>query len=133
MDRVKVINGIVERFHTNWQGYPRQYWLPLDLTMLTAAADMFSTIHFMLIEGPEAEGHPAIRFLAAFLGPVFGPIIGKICQFAVIVSLTVYLRRWAVYIFVTVIILYAWAAWYNIWGQNLYMPRILKFLDCLPF
>jgi hypothetical protein len=128
MGQVRTIHGIIERFQTNWQGYLRQYWLLLVLVILTAAADTFSTIHFMLVEGPEAEGHPAIRLLAAVFGPVFGPAIGKICQLAVIVSLTIYLRRWAVYIFITVIILYTWAAWYNIWGQNVYFPRILKFL-----
>jgi hypothetical protein len=120
MEQIRTIHGIMERFRVNWNGYIRLYWLFLVMIILTSAADMLSTIHFMLIEGPEAEGHPAIRLLAIFLGPVFGPVIGKICQLAVIVSLTVYLRRWAVYIFVGVIILYTWAAWYNIWGQNSY-------------
>ena len=92
---------------------------------------MFTTIHFMLIEGPQTEGHPAIRLLSMILGPVFGPLIGKFVQLGVIVSLTVYLRRGAVYIFVTVIIIYTWAAWYNIWGQSVYYPRILKLLEYL--
>jgi hypothetical protein len=47
------------------------------------------------------------------------------------VALTIYLRRWAIYIFVAVIILYAWAAWYNIWGCDLYYPRLLDWLDRL--
>lgn len=133
MKRVRTINNIVDQFRTNWHGYLRKYWIFLVLTVLAAAADMFSTIRFMLLEGPEAEGHPAVRLLATFLGPVFGPVIGKICQFAVIVSVTIYLRSWAVYIFVIVIILYTWAAWYNIWGQYLYYPRLLKLLEYLSF
>ncbi len=133
MTKVRTIHDIFERFRLNWQGYLRRYWIFLVLTTFAAAADLFSTIRFMLLEGPEAEGHPAVRVLAIVFGPVFGPVIGKICQFAVIISLTVYLRRWAVYIFVAVIILYTWAAWYNVWGQNLYYPRLLKLLEYLPF
>jgi hypothetical protein len=133
MKQVRTINDIVERFRLNWQGYLRRYSIFLVLIVLAAAADMFSTIRFMLIEGPEAEGHPAVRLLANFFGPVFGPVIGKICQFAVIIAVTVYMRRWAVYIFVVVIVLYTWAAWYNIWGQNVYYPRLLKLLEYLHF
>lgn len=133
MTQIRTIRDIIERFRTNWQGYLHQYRIFLVLTILAAGADMFSTIRFMLLEGPDAEGHPAVRLFAAFLGPVFGPVIGKICQFAVIISVTVYLRRWALYIFVTVIILYTWAAWYNIWGQYLYYPRLLKWLEYLAF
>jgi hypothetical protein len=133
MGQIKSIHGIFKHFRANWHGYLRRFWILLVLTVLAAAADMFSTIRFMLLEGPEAEGHPAVRLLATFFGPVFGPVIGKLCQFVVIITVTVYLRRWAVYIFVTVIILYAWAAWYNIWGQHLYYPRLLKLLEHLPF
>jgi hypothetical protein len=45
--------------------------------------------------------------------------MGKLFQLMVVVALTVYLRRWAVYVFVAVIILHAWAAWYNVWGCDL--------------
>lgn len=133
MTQIRTIRDIPERFRVNWQGYLRRYWIFLVLIIIAAAADMFSTIRFMLLEGPEAEGHPAVRLLANFLGPVIGPVVGKICQFAVVIAVTVYLRRWAVYIFVTVIILYTWAAWYNIWGQYLYYPRLLKLLEYLSF
>jgi len=133
MTQVRTIRDIIERLRVNWRGYLQQYWIFLVLTILAAAADMFSTIRFMLLEGPEAEGHPAVRLISIVFGPIFGPVIGKICQFAVIISVTVYLRRWAVYIFVIVIILYTWAAWYNIWGQYVYYPRLLKLLEYLPF
>ena len=121
-----------ERLRRNWRGYVRRWRVFLVLTALAALADMGTTIHFMLSAGPEGEGHPAIRLVSLVLGPVLGPILGKLCQFAVVILLTVYLRRYALYIFVTVIILYAWAAWYNLWGCELYYPRLLRLLEYLP-
>lgn len=124
---------IRERLRENWRGYVREYWVWLFLAVLAALADMAATIHFMCSAGPEAEEHPAIRLVSMVLGPVLGPILGKLCQFAVVILLTVYLRRYALYIFVTVIILYAWAAWYNVWGCEFYCPRLLRMLEYLPF
>jgi tetrahydromethanopterin S-methyltransferase subunit D len=92
---------------------------------------MVSTVYFMLTEGLQAEGHPAVRLVSTVFGPVLGPIIGKICQFLVVIAVTVFLRRQAVYIFVAVIILYLWAAWYNVWGCHLYWPRLLELLQHL--
>ncbi len=129
--RVRSTKDIVERFRTNWSGYVREYHLFLALTILAALADAASTVYFMLQGGPDAEGHPAVRLVSMVLGPMFGPILGKLCQFIVVVALTIYLRRWAVPIFVAVIILYVWAAWYNVWGCELYYPRLLEWLDHL--
>ena len=53
MTQVRTIRDIIERFRVNWQGYLRRYWIFLVLIILAAAADMFSTIRFMLLEGPE--------------------------------------------------------------------------------
>lgn len=129
MAQTRNINDIRERLRTNWQGYVRQYWIFLVLTVFAAMADMLSTVHFMHIEGAEIERHPTIRLLSMFLGPVLGPIIGKLFQLVAIIVITAYLRRWAVYIFITVIILYSWAAWYNVWGRFLYYPLFIHFLD----
>lgn len=129
--RVRSISDIVKRFRTNWSGYAREYRVLLILTVLAALADGVSTVYFMLRAGPDAEGHPAVRLVSMLLGPVFGPILGKLCQLIVVVALTVYLRRWATCIFVAVIVLYAWAAWYNVWGCELYYPRLLEWLDHL--
>ncbi len=68
----------------------------------------------MLIRGPQEEAHPIIRWIALQLGPVVGPLVGKMMQIVALIAVTVYLRRWAVYLFISAIILYAWAAWYNI-------------------
>lgn len=127
------MQDVVDRLIENSRGYVRRYFVYLVLTSLAAAADMVSTMYIMLIFGPEAERHPTIRLAATILGPFVGPIVGKLWQFAVVIALTVYLRAWAVYIFITVIFLYGWAAWYNLWGWNIYYPRILEWLDYLPF
>jgi hypothetical protein len=129
---MKSAADIVGRFRTNWDGYVREYRVFLILTVLAALADAASTVYFMLQAGPDAEGHPAVRLVSAVFGPIAGPIVGKLCQFIVVVALTVYLRRWAAYIFVAVIILYTWAAWYNVWGCDLYYPRLPDWLDHLP-
>jgi hypothetical protein len=133
MANVRNLRDIIERLKTNWRGYIRQYHLLLILTALAATADMVSTIYIMLVYGPEAEWHPTIRLLSTVFGPVLGPMAGKLWQLAVVVALTVYLRFWARYIFVTVIFVYTWAAWYNIWGRFIYYPVILELLDSLHF
>jgi len=117
--RSQMIERMAGRLRANWRGYVRQWWVFLVLTALAALADMGTTIHFMRTAGAEAEGHPAVRVVSLAFGPVLGPILGKLCQLAVVILLTVYLRRYALYIFVAVIILYAWAAWYNLWGCEL--------------
>ena len=133
MVQTRSIHDIRERFKANWRGYLRRYWIFIVLTVLAATADTYSTIYFMRFEGVDTERHPTIRLLSFFLGPVLGPIVGKLWQLIAIFAVTVYLRRWAIYIFVTVIILYTWAAWYNIWGRFLYVPMLVDFLDRLSF
>jgi len=127
----KSLRNIIERFRLNWKDYIHDYRIYLILTFISALADAVSTVYFMRQTGPEAEGHPAIRLLSWLLGPVLGPIFGKLCQLTAIIALTVYLRRQAPYIFIAVIILYVWAAWYNVWGCNLYYPRLFQWLEPL--
>ena len=114
MIQVRSIGDVAKRLQDNWPGYLATYWAFLVVLALAAVADMFSTVFFMAIDGPHAESHPVIRLLALALGPMLGPVVGKLAQFAAVVLLTVFLRRWAIYIFVAVIILYAWAAVYNV-------------------
>ncbi|MDI6451062.1 hypothetical protein [Anaerobaca lacustris] len=122
MTRIQSIQDIPAQLRGNWPGYLAQYWIFLVLLALAAIADMLSTVFFMAIDGPEAESHPVIRLISVVLGPVLGPVIGKLSQVAAAVVLTVYLRRWAIYIFVAVIILYAWAAVYNVVATPLLLP-----------
>ena len=131
MSELRSIRDISTRLRENWVGYVREYRVFLVLVLLASLADMASTIHFMLNSSPRAEFHPTVRFLSQFFGPWLGPVLGKAIQFTVIIVLTVFLRRWAVFIFVPVIILYFWAAWYNVWGYQLYYPRLLHILEHL--
>ena len=121
-----MFKNVIERFKANATGYFQQFRVLLVLTLLAAVLDALSTIHFMSTEGADQEVHPAIRIVSAFLGPVAGPIVGKICQLLATVVVTIYLRSYAKYILLVVIILYAWAAWYNVWGRHLYVPRLLN-------
>ncbi len=131
MSHLRSFNDVVTRLHENWVGYVHEYRIFLILVVLASLADMASTIYFMLYTGPQAEFHPTVRDAAVLLGPVLGPVLGKAIQFTVIIVVTVFLRRWAIFIFIPVIILYSWAAWYNVWGYQLYYPRLLHILEHL--
>jgi hypothetical protein len=122
---------VLTRFRENWVGYVHEYRFFLVLVLLASLADTASTIHFMLARGPAAEGHPAVRMISEAYGPILGPILGKAVQFLTLIGVTVFLRRWATFIFVPIIILYTWAAWYNVWGHELYAPRLVRWLDLL--
>jgi hypothetical protein len=97
MMRMRTIADVIARFRANWRGYLREYRVLLILLGVAALADMLSTIYFMLVDGPAAERHPAIRAVSIILGPVLGPIVGKLCQIATVIVVTVYLRRLALY------------------------------------
>jgi len=129
--QIRSIDDIYIRLRENWVGYVREYRIFLILVILASLADMASTIHFMVYSGPEAELHPTVRYVSLFFGPWLGPVLGKAIQVIVIITLTVFLRRQAIFIFIPVIILYTWAAWYNVWGYLLYYPRLLHLLEHL--
>ena len=128
---VRSLTDVRGRFRENWPGYVYEYRIFLVLLVLASLADMASTIHFMLRTGPAGEWHPTVRMLSYLFGPIFGPVFGKAIQVIVVVALTVYLRRRAIFVFIPVVIMYAWAAWYNIWGHQLYYPPFLRFLEYL--
>jgi hypothetical protein len=119
----------IDRFKNNWTGYISKYRIWLIVTLIAAIADMVSTCRFMLVEGAETEAHPGVRLICMVFGPIAGPLAGKICQLVAVLAMTVYFRCYAIYLFIPVIILYSWAAWYNIWGSQLYYPRLLWLLE----
>lgn len=123
------LEDVRQRFIVNWNGYLHKFRYWLMLLLITGVADTISTIHFMTEIGAENEAHPAIRFVSMIAGPFIGPIIGKICQYAAIIAITVFFRKQAVFVFIPVTILYAWAAWFNIWGSHLYHPRLLWIIE----
>jgi hypothetical protein len=77
--------------------------------------------------GAASDGTLHVVFLHRF----WAPMLGKTIQVTVVIALTVFLRRRAIFIFIPIIILYTWAAWYNIWGYQLYYPRLLHWLEHL--
>jgi hypothetical protein len=123
MKRMQSVDDVIERIRANWRGYVSAYGIFLILVVLAAAADALSTVFFMLVRGPQEETHPVIRWIALALGPVLGPLVGKLVQIVALIAVTVYLRRWAVYLFVLATILYAWAAWYNILAIPILLHR----------
>jgi hypothetical protein len=131
ISQIRTMRDIETRFRENWKGFLHEYGVFLVLALLASLADTASTIHFMRYAGPQAELHPTVRFISYLFGPIGGPILGKGIQFTVLIALTVFLRRRAIFIFIPIIILYAWAAWYNIWGYQLYYPRLLHWLEYL--
>ena len=131
ISQLKTFDDIETRFRENWKGFLAEYWVFLLLALLVSLADTASTVYFMINTGPQAELHPLVRWISDLLGPVLGPLLGKGLQFGTLIVLTVFLRRWAIFIFIPIIILYGWAAWYNIWGYELYYPRLLHLLEHL--
>lgn len=117
MTRIASYNDIIKRLRNNAKGYFRELRPFLATALIAGLADMSSTIYFMLKDTVHAERHPAIRIVSWAFGPIVGPVLGKMCQFAAIALVTIYLRRWAKHILVAVTLLYALAAWYNIWGK----------------
>ena len=122
METIRSLDDVIRRIQTNWRGYISAYSVFLLLVVLAATADALSTVYFMLVRGPQEEVHPVIRWISMELGPVAGPLVGKLIQIVALIAVTVYLRRWAVYLFVSAIIMYTWAAWYNV----LAMPILVR-------
>jgi hypothetical protein len=131
ISQIKTFRDVATRFRENWKGFVQKYRVFLVLVFLASLADTASTIHFMLVHGPAMEGHPVVRMISYVFGPILGPVLGKAAQFFVAVGLTVFLRCWAAYLFVVLIILYTWAAWYNVWGHAIYYPQLLHILNRL--
>ncbi len=119
---------ITDRLTENYRGYYLRYRWWLTILFLAATADMITTMRFMHTEGVEMEVHPAIRIVAHLTGPFVGPNLGKLAQLAAIGLVTLYARRIAAYVFFATIMMYSWAAWYNVWGREMYSPLLIEWL-----
>ena len=117
----------MNRLRWNARDYFNELSYFLIVFSIAATLDLITTIHFMLKDGTATELHPAIRIVAWILGPIWGPIFGKVCQFLAALVVTAYFRSYARIILVVATFLYAWAAWYNVWGKNLYVPRLMEY------
>ncbi|MCH9022016.1 MAG: hypothetical protein IID32_04560 [Planctomycetes bacterium] len=90
--------------------------------------DAASTSHFMVRFGTEGEIHPVYRLAGEAFGPHVGPFMGFIGKAMGGMLVASYLRKWAAYILLAAGAISLWAAWYNVWGYQLYMPNILNFI-----
>ena len=116
---------LLEIFNENYRGFIREYRWFIAIFVVAILSDAASTIHFMLRIGPDSEMHIVIRYLSKLLGPVAGQLAGAIGKVSAGTIVAIYLRRYAIYIFVTASVISFWAAWYNMWGFRLYVPKIL--------
>jgi len=86
------VRGVVDRFRRNAVGYFTEFRFFLAIAFVAALLDGLSTIHFMKLDGPDQEMHPAVRIVSNVFGTVAGPVVGKFCQLAAIILVTIYLR-----------------------------------------
>ena len=124
-------NIIIERYRRNRPGFWRTYRWLLAIFFVGLLCDAVSTIRFMRSEGPEAETNPGIRMVSQVLGPAgifIGPLIAVFGKTAAALLVSIYWRRGAAYVLLVGSILSYWAAWYNVWGADLYVPRLLLWL-----
>ncbi|MBN2210813.1 MAG: hypothetical protein JW709_05390 [Sedimentisphaerales bacterium] len=120
--------SMVQTFLNNKQGFIKAHKVYFAVFLVAILADGLSTIYFMTQDPYSDELHPGIELAAKILGPVVGPLLGAAGKTTAALLVAIYLRRWAKYIFITASILSFWAAWYNIWGYELYTPLFLKYI-----
>lgn len=129
-DMRSLLQGYVSYFTTrlraNIPGYFFEFWPWLLLTTFAATADFVSTYRFMSAGYLEDEFHPVIRLVSRWFGPLMGPLIGKLGQLAAILFVTIVFRPRARLVFIPVILIYAYAAWFNTWGIHLYTPVFIR-------
>jgi hypothetical protein len=116
----------VSRFRRNYPGYVREFLPYLCLSVLAAFLDLVTTWRFMHAGSVYDEFHPVIRSVSILAGPLLGPLIGKLGQLLALLFVTIVFREAARIIFIPVILIYLYAAWYNTWGVHLYTPLFLR-------
>ncbi|MCF6314210.1 MAG: hypothetical protein L3J39_17310 [Verrucomicrobiales bacterium] len=116
------------RLRKNGVGYFQELAPYLVLLLAAAFADFLSTYRFMLAGSIEDELHPVIRLFSLYLGPLFGPLLGKVGQVTVAIFLSIWFRPGARILLTSLSIIYFYAAWYNTWGIDLYTPRFMSWL-----
>lgn len=127
--RLRTFADLREFFTDNAAGFFAAHRMVLIILVVAAMADLATTIRFMLADGVHQEVHPVIRAVSVLFGPIMGPTIGKLGQVVGVLIIGILFRRHARIIIATVAFLYAWAAWYNIWGVHLYTPRIVSVFE----
>jgi hypothetical protein len=125
---IRAEHPTVARFRKNAQGFFRAYRWLLIVFVVSLFCDAASTVHFMLKLGPEPEIHPVVRIVAIIAGPVAGPLLGALAKTVAGILVAIYCRRFAVYILILASMTSLWAAWYNVWGKELYYPIFMQYV-----
>ena len=124
----RVANLVVTRFRNNARGFWGAYRWVLIVFFASLFCDAASTIHFMVKMGPELEIHPMVRIAAKIAGPVAGPLLGALAKALAGIVVAIYCRRFAAHILILASLISLWAAWYNIWGVEMYNPIFMQWL-----
>ena len=123
-----MVQDIREVFSQNSKGFCEKYKWPMALMTFALCCDALSTVNFMYESGPEMELHPGVKFFSIAFGIVAGPMLSAVLKAAMAVIVCIYLKKFAAYIIFTGTFVSLWAAWYNVWGCNIYTPLFLKLI-----
>jgi len=117
-----------ERLPVNFSARWKKYRWILIIYFFALICDAISTIYFMAIDGPKAETHLVIRYVSLVLGRIAGPVVGAIIKALGGLLVVAFCGRYAIYILLTAIFMSLWAAWYNVWGVDIYVPYFMKWI-----
>jgi len=91
----------------------RRHYVLFAILVGTAVMDAVSTTHFMKLTGPGDELNLVVRLLSDWCGIRVGPMIGKLWQVLAMYAVSIITPRLTRFVFVTVIIMNAYAAFFN--------------------
>lgn len=122
--------ALVANWQARWQSFiPKNTWV-LVIYLLALCCDAASTSHFMITRPDQSEElHPAVALTCQIVGPIIGPVIMVVVKFVLATTLAMWFRRYALLFLLIAAAICFWAAWYNLWGWQLYTPRLLLWLS----
>ena len=121
-----MIKMLAQRLKKNAQGFWSVYHRLIMILVIALLSDAFST--FLRLEKGAEDIHPLVRYLSdpAILGYLLSPLVVAVLKGGAAIFVAIYWRRFALCILHAVTIISFWAAWYNLWGHELYEPRLLR-------
>lgn len=122
---VPATHAVEERFRRNAEGFYEAYRWYFVVFVVALLCDAASTSYFILRDGWQEEIHPLVQLSARAFGPFTGPLLAAVAKAFAGLVVAIYCRRYAAYVFLAPAFISLWAAWYNIWGVNLYIPNAL--------
>lgn len=123
-----VVQRAIARFRENSRGFWGVYRWVLIIFVASLLCDAASTTYFMVRTGPEMEINPLVRIASKLFGPIVGPLFGAMVKTVGGIMVAIYFRRFAAYLLILVSLISLWAAWYNIWGIEMYSPMFMRWL-----